>query len=551
MTSPVVQAILQRHDELKAIRAPYEGDFRDLANYILPRRSDQPGSYARRRRYIYDSTGTDAAEILAAALHGMLTNPYVIWFFLYLANEKFSQYREVKQWLQAATRSILYYLSQSNFTSRIHEHYLDLVVFGNSYLHIEFDPLTVLNFMVPSIWEMFISQDHRGFVDVAHREFPYTARQIAQRWPGKHSDRVTQALEKTPNQSFQVLHAIFPRTEGIPGVFSKNKPFASFFIEMETKHLLSEGGYDQFPTMCPRWFTQSGEVYGNCPGHTGLPDVRMLQEIVKAGLKAQQKAVDPPVQYPENMSMQRLKLIPGGQNRYRSGSQDRIEIIGDYAHGVPLGLEVEERWRKSIRQKFLNDQLQLGENNPQMTAYEVMRRTEDQLQVLGPTAGRLFSELLSPMIHRIVNILAEHRLLPEPPEIIQGTAYSINYVSPIARAQAAVEVKSIERFLQFIAPLAQVDPSIMQVLSPPRLTRLVADRYGVPEEVLATPEELAAIQQAQAEAQQSQQAVTLANEGSKAVKNLSGADPANLQALLGQGQPEGAPPTDTEPNVSW
>ena len=76
-----------------------------------------------------------------------------------------------------------------------------------------------------------------------------------------------------------------------------------------------------------------------------------------------------------------VRTIPGGLNFYRSGTRDRIEPLNIGANN-PLGLNMEEQRRQAIRAAFYVDQLILG-TGPQMTATEVVQRTEEKMRLLG------------------------------------------------------------------------------------------------------------------------------------------------------------------------
>lgn len=59
----------------------------------------------------------------------------------------------------------------------------------------------------------------------------------------------------------------------------------------------------------------------------------------------------------------------------------------------------------------------------------VVRNLDQVIDALG--ADALESEMLGPLIERVFGILTRLGLLPEPPEVIQGQEFSVEYVSPI------------------------------------------------------------------------------------------------------------------------
>ena len=70
--------LVKRKGKLKAQRGTWETHWQDLTNFVLPNAADfnlKRSKGDKRTTLVYDSTGIHANEMLAAGLHGMLTNP--------------------------------------------------------------------------------------------------------------------------------------------------------------------------------------------------------------------------------------------------------------------------------------------------------------------------------------------------------------------------------------------------------------------------------------------------------------------------------------------
>ena len=105
---------------------------------------------------------------------------------------------------------------------------------------------------------------------------------------------------------------------------------------------------------------------------------------------------------------------------------------------------IEEQRRALIRSAFFVDQLQLS-GGPQMTATEVLQRSDERLRLLGPMLGRLQSELLRPLIIRSVGILGRAGRLPPAPPSLLGATLQIDYISPVARANLRTAISSMSK----------------------------------------------------------------------------------------------------------
>jgi hypothetical protein len=506
--------LVKRKGKLKAQRGTWETHWQDLSNFVLPNEADfnlKRSKGDKRTTLVYDSTGIHANEMLAAGLHGMLTNPASNWFSLRLKNDSqgTGSGSEAKQWLEDTTNAVMAEISAPSvaFPSHIHEYYLSLCSIGTACMFVG-EPSTRegISFRAIHIDEIFIAENADGIIDTVFRSFKMTVRQIVQKWGEKSlSPRIKRMYEKQEfDKEIDLLHCVYPRDDVDRGKRAATMlPVASVYIDEKEHHVLAEGGFDEMPYMVSRWAKTVGEVFGRSPAMTALPDIKMLQEIMKTTIKAAQKVVDPPLLVPDDGVLGPVRTIPGGLNYYRASSGARIEPLLTGGN-IGISYEMMTDLRDRIRTTFFLDQLQF-QGAPRMTATEVVERTERTLRLLGPTLGRLQSEFLGPMIERIFGVLSRSGRLPEPPESISEQELKIEYVSPLARAQRQTETQGIMRTLEFIGPIAGLDPQAAQIIKGADTVRHIAQLNGVPPMLLKSNEELMEEAKAQQEAQAAQQ----------------------------------------------
>ena len=228
---------------------------------------------------------------------------------------------------------------------------------------------------------------------------------------------------------------------------SARMDFISCHVHEESGVLLRESGFREFPYVVPRYLkSSSNEIYGRSPAMNALPDVKMLNTMSKTTIKAAQKQIDPPLMVPDDGFVLPVRTVPGGLNFYRAGTRERIEPL-NIGSNQPLGLQMEEQRRKAIRENFFVDQL-MTVQGVNMTATEVMQRTEEKMRLLGTVLGRLQSELLQPLITRAFNLLLKNNKFAPPPETLGDQEIEIEYVSPLAKAQKTQELSSIMRGIE-------------------------------------------------------------------------------------------------------
>lgn len=463
-----VGQLLARLKLLKTDRWNWDDHWQEISELTYPYRADftverAPGE--RRRAKIYDTTPIHANELLASGLHGMLTNPATTWASLIMADPALNDDPDIKEWLFDARAIMFEEINdpKAGFSTAMHEIYMDFGAFCTAILFVgERSDRAGISFNARSLTESYIAENSDGLVDTLYRTWKWTIRQALQRWPKELLSEKTQKLvvKNKLDEKIEILHVIEPRTDrDTSKKDTTNFPFTSVFIECKGKHLIQETGYQEQPFMSPRFAkSTSGEVYGRGPGISTLPDVKMLNAMMRTTIKAAQKVVDPTLNVEDDSVIGVLRSVPAGINYYRRGRPPPEPLIT--GGRIDLGESMMESVRARIRESFFIDQLQL-QQGPQMTATEVLQRTEEKLRLMGPVLGRLQSELLGPMIDRIFNILLRQGKFPDVPDAIRGAKIQIEYESPISRAQKQLEAGGILRTFDIMTPLLQNDPTIM------------------------------------------------------------------------------------------
>jgi len=530
-----VQHIIKRADQLNSFRSPWEQLWQDCTDFVNPRRGDFNSTQARasRNRFdkVFDSTAGIANEQLAAGLHGHLTNEAEHWFTLRLKNTV-TEDDSMRAWIDDTVETMFdstFALPATNFTTALHELYLDLGSYGTAVMYVEDRPGRVINFRTYHLADCYIAENHEGRVDTLYRKYKHTARQLVQLYEDVLPDRVKEAALKTPQQEYTCIHAVEPRDDyNDESKKSEDLPFKSCYVLVEEKLMLREGGFNEFPYLVPRWSKTAGEVYGRSPAMMCMPDIKMVNEMMKTVIRASQKATDPPLMVPDDGFMLPLRTIPGGLNYYRSGTGDKVEPLMSGSR-PDLGMDFIDNRREHIQRAFHVDWLQLGQT-PQMTATEVIQRQEDKMRLMGPMVGRLQTEFLGPLVDRVFKILSRRELFAMPPESYIGEDLQVDYISPVARAQKAQLVFNFSRFLESIIPLANIKPEIFDNLDADNAFRWAHATLDVPMDTILPVEERDQQRQERAEAEQAAQQAALAQQEASAVKDVATAEKDLTQA---------------------
>lgn len=504
--------ITERFNILKGERSNWEGHWTELANYILPNRNDitstvSPGQ--KRNPALLDNTAMMSNELLAGAMHGMLTNPNAPWFELTSGDTELDNLDGVRMWLQKVTERMHTIINNSNFQTEVHAYYLDLTCFGTGSMFIQEDDDSVVRFSTKHIKEIFCAENNKGIIDEVYREFQWNIRQIVGEFgldALKVSEKLKRMWDQDSNEKISLIHAIYPRDVSELG--SQENQFCSHYVlkDQPSEAELDFGYFREFPGVVARWTKAAGEVYGRSPGMNALPDAKCINKMTETVLIGAQKTVDPPLQAPDDTFVLPIRTRPGGLNFYRSGTNDRLTPVYDNAR-IDFGFQAMEQRGKRIREAFYVDQLQLSQG-PQMTATEVLQRTEEKMRLLGPMLGRQQSEFLRPTIERVFDIMRRRNLVPIDQDVLtiftqRGIKkLDVMYSSMIAKAQRVQEGQNIQRTMQAIAPFASTDQSVLDNFNGDKAVRSVAKIFGFPQEILRDQKEIDGIRQNRAKAQQ-------------------------------------------------
>jgi hypothetical protein len=529
--------VLDKHERLRQQRVHFEKIWQDVADRIIPRKAEfrrqrsratEPKGDKRTER-IFDAAPALALDRFAAAMHSLVTPRNQQWHSLRPMDQDLAEDPEVKRYLEDVNKRLFSARYSSNFDNQVHECYFDSGAFGNMAMFIGDRLGRSIYYKTVPMDQLYFMENEYGVVDLVHREFPMTARQAAQKFGlQKLPSQIREAADKRPEQEFWFLHCVKPREDAdVSRRDYRGMAFASYFISIDSREIVGEGGFRVFPYAVSRYAVTSGEVYGRGPAQLILPDVMMLNEMNRTMIQAAQLAVLPPLLAHRDGILDAIRLTPAAIN-YGGVDDNGRQLIQPMQVGgnLNIGLELMDQKRALINDAFWNTLFQILVDTPNMTATEAMLRAQEKGALLAPTASRIESEFLNPLVERELDILAAAGELPEMPDALMeiGGMFEVEYTSPLERARRAEEGVAILRTFEQIAPLAQVaGPAVFKRFNLDEAARVLADVNGVPAKIMYTDEEMAEIdeqERMQAELAQVLQAAPVA---ASAAKDLAGA----------------------------
>jgi len=543
---------------LNAERSTFVSHWRDLADYILPRRVQFQLTDAnkgdKRNNKIIDSTATLAARTLRAGMMAGITSPARPWKRLTVPDPSLAEYTPVKRWLHTVNQRMDTVFLRSNLYNVLPYLYGDQSTFGTGAMALLEDDLEVIRAYSIPVGSYSMALNQRGKVDVFIREVPMTVRQVCSRFltgdpsldeSWENISLTVRNLYKRGNLDavIQVNHCIMPNSDYYPGMMtSRYKKYKSVYYEHGSTNMagdgekvLSEKGYNRFRILAPRWDVAGSDVYGTaCPGMDCLGDIKALQLMQKRRAEAVEKIVRPPMVGPSVLRSAKASILPGDIT-YLDVREGQMQFKPVYAVDPRINelLQDISSHQERIKRSYFEDLflMMLMSDRREITAAEVAERSEEKLLMLGPTLERENDELLDPLIDITFDDMVSHGMVPDAPPELEGVPLKVEYISIMAQAQKMVGAGGLERFSAYVGGVAKADPNALDKINTDAAINDYGDMLGVNPNIIRSDEEANSIREARAKEQQRAAKLAMIDQAAGAAQKLSQADTGGDNAL--------------------
>jgi len=525
-----IQSLRDQKREMRNDRTSFDDQYRDIKDLVRPLSPDFTQNTTGQATHkgdrlhdnVFDGTAIWASEQMANGIHSLVLNPQERWFSLGVKGRNTKDLSdEWKAYLENTTDSLFHHFNipRVNFAPAFHEFFLDLVSFGTAVMMEIFDHDTgIIRFRPYPLADCWLAENANNEIDVIFRETRMTARQIKEKF-GQSNGTIDQKIldEKDSTKRFLVTHAVLPRKDRVGGSKTKtNKAFASYYFCEETEDIFEEGGYDTFPYIVARWSKLAGEKYGRSPAMTCLPDIQMVNRMMKEIIVSAQLANRPPIVMEEDGFLLPISQSPGALIWKEQGVDFPQPLNSGIRVDIPF--EVVNQYREHITRCFMVDLLKQEFKKERQTAFEIADSRDEKLRAMSPALSRMEIEVLGPLLGRTIALLEDAEIIGPPPE--DGVVFDIVYNSPASKAQTASKAVELGRAIQDAIPMGQVFPEFIEAFHPSRLAEEMLMARSVSIKVLRTDEELSEIAQQKQEAQQTEQMQGMASAGGDAAGAL-------------------------------
>lgn len=509
------------YEQLRTNRQPAESVWKDCYRYSHPMRGllfDKVGAAAGNNELLaaggksaqadlLDGTAGHGCNILASGLVSGMTPANSQW-----AGLEVDDNAEVNRFLESASKQVHKNIHASNFDAPAFELALDIAIAGWGVMYVEPGDDAPYRFELWPNAECFCAASKRGgLVDIIYRPYSLMAIQaLGEFGEDRLPKRVRDAAIKKPFDSFTFIHAIRPKPAPKKGERRRVRdallPFESVHVCQDSKQVVREAGYHEFPCAVPRWLNIPGSVYATGPMSVALPDQKTINEVERLTLghaditiAGMWGAVDDGVLNPKTVKIGARKVV-------MMASKDSFFPLTPGGSFDVSAILLDQK-RASVRQALMADQLEPLAGGPAKTATEVHYRVNLIRQLLGPTYGRLQSEYLKTIFTRCFMISLRAGELGQLPPELQNKRLTMKYISPLARAQQLEDVAAMDAFEQDLLDTAGAGiQTVVDIYDWDAAKRKKARLRGVDQTLILDEDKVTANRQQRAKDQQEEQA---------------------------------------------
>lgn len=449
-----------------------------------------------------------------------------------------------EDWFNRATDIAAAAIERSNFYPEMHGVTIDRCVTGTGLLLVEMDAdERMLQFTHIPSGTYAIGENCRHEINTVVRKMKYTYAQLAEEF-GVENLHPSVVSEMRGSENWQdvertkeVWHIVMPRElyiRSYSGVNEEMRPWASVYIDPDNSHVLSEGGFYEFPYMCTRFVRYGASLYGTGPLMNVRDTIRDLMVDDDAFKYIVQRTAFPSLAITADLEGE-IDLSPGSTTvipmQYANMQMPR-ELAPSNPQALQQIIAAREQHKKEISDACFTSIFQnVSSQERQMSATEVNAREAEKAMNFYPTFTQLQSDTRV-MFNRIFCLLMRSGELDAesaPEGVLQNfiddegveRQYVLNprmvYVGKMSQAMERVQSGSAQNFfaLAFQMFSALQNAELPAQFDWTYIMRDMAAKSGMPAKYLNTKEaadrlvqevqrQIAAQQQAQAAAAQAE-----------------------------------------------
>lgn len=506
--------------------------------------------------HLVDGTPLLLARDFKAQVGSMLRPAGKQWFWHRTAHDDLNNDRDAREYLDWRSRQMMRIMfdpvsGAQRALSQADEFF---AFFGDAVLSVDYGrDMSTLRMQSYHTKDCVWSVGEANKVDVITRREDVSARVIRARYgEAKLAEPIKKALEKDPDQTFEIRHEVMPADEYDAYAkrdMRRRDGFVSVWVDVAHRIILREASQPTFRYVVPRWTTLPHSAYAISPATTiALPDARLIQQQMLAILDAAEKQVNPPlVAYTDTIR---------GDASFRPNSITWVDRNYDERTGAPvtalemaknfgLGVDAVMRTEHQLTRAFFLDTLRMPDTRNSKSTVEVQFMIQEYVRAALPLFSPMQTEYNEAVLREVDTLVeaAGGYSMRGIPEQLQKQQLQYAWDNPLTemmerqKAQTVSEISQVAQALAALEQAAAQSPALKQ-LDPAKALRETVIALGGAGWIMS--EEQAAQEQAAiAEQQQMQQMVAAAPNMAQMID--SGVNAAQAAGSIPQASEVGMP----------
>lgn len=476
--------------------------------------SQNPGE--RKNQHIVDPTHILARRSYVAGFMEGNTSSTRPWTRIGTRDMDRNDSFEAKAWLQHFTTRVLYHLSASNFYDAVGAFYYDYCDLGTGGQYIEqTEDSFFIHTLMPGSY--YVINDAYGEAAILVREYCLNVKALVDKF-GKldkngrpdwsNISREVRKMYEDGNYGtmIDIVHVVQKNPD-----YDWRKPDDienREWLELEYEAGANKAGMNESDFTENSFIPEGKDVYlrrftgrrkpfivgkstptfeygEQSPTQDALGLIKSLNKKAISKDRAIEQILAPTLQGPASL---RKSYITNTPNSYipidaRSASaKQKVESVFQInpAIGALVGDVMD--MRQQVDKLYYADYLLYLSKNPKTrTARETDAIVEEQQRIIGPNLQSLNHTYNNPMLEWVMDytLYEDPYLLPPPPEL-EGQRLKPEMISVFAQAQKAADLPSIERYVQMVSTVGQLNPKIWDKANLDKLADLYEDRLYLP-----------------------------------------------------------------------
>jgi len=495
-----VKNLNKRFGKSKEEYDTWQAMHREAMDYVTPERNTfyvrTPGK--KENRMIYDSTAVEGLDIFVNKVQSGFFPDWLNWVEFRAGEEIPEEAKEeMNEELERITNAFFGHFHQSNFSTEITPTLKDWAI-GTGCIEVSAGVFgsddSLFKFANVPLSELYVEHTCSGPIRSSWRCFELEIEQIKMNWPKVDlGDKLLEKEKKNPLEKITLVdgHLYNPET----------KSYFQYLMEKDGKHILYSQEFKTKRRIVFRATKSPGESYGRGPVIRLLPDIQTANKIVEFYLKnaalhvaGMYTGVDDGVFNPYNFKVEPAVVIPVTSNNSQNPTLTRMNLSGD----IGLSQLVLEDYHNRINKTFMA--MPMGDiQDPVKSATEQMLRHQDDVRRSSTSNGRLYQELITPLLKACMDIGSKAGKLPDI--ALNGRNVKIKMVSPLAKQKEMEDFTNSQIWFQMLMQLPEA--IAMGTAKMETFGMYWAEKLGVPLKLVRSLAEQqmigeAAMQQAQA-----------------------------------------------------